>query len=78
MDRGADLEAVNERGWTPLTIAEGVVRGVVFKQQPRTAILLRRLMEARGLDTTTEACPTCERDDFDPYDPPERQPCSVD
>ena len=80
VDRGADLEAINERGWTPLTIAEGVVRGVVFKQQPHTAALLRRLMEARGLGTATAAgaCPTCDEDDFDPYNPPARQPCAID
>ncbi|MCY4078545.1 MAG: ankyrin repeat domain-containing protein [Acidobacteria bacterium] len=80
VDRGADLEAVNERGWTPLTIAEGVVRGVVFKQQPHTAALLRRLMEARGLGAAAAAgaCPTCDEDDFDPYNPPVRQPCAID
>ena len=79
VDRGADLEAVNERGWTPLTIAEGVVRGVVFKQQPHTAALLRRMMEARGIGTTTaEACPTCDQDDFDPYNPPAREPCAAE
>ena len=78
VDRGADLEAVNARGWTPLTIAEGVVRGVVFKQQPHTAALLRRLMEARGLSASTGACPSCDEDDFDPYDPPDRQPCAID
>ena len=77
--RGADLEAVNDRGWTPLTIAEGVVRGVVFKQQPHTAALLRGLMEARGISTTSaDACPTCDEDDFDPYDPPVREPCPVE
>ena len=54
VDRGADLEATNERGWTPLTIAEGVVRGVVFKQQPHTAVLLRRLMEARAQPASDE------------------------
>ena len=46
VDRGADLEATNDKGWTPLTIAAGV-SGVVFLQ-PHTAALLRRLMEARA------------------------------
>ena len=79
VDRGADLEAVNERGWTPLTIAEGVVRGVVFKQQPHTAALLRRMMEARGIGTTAaDACPACDEDEFDPYNPPVREPCAVE
>ena len=80
VDRGADLEAVNDRGWTPLTIADGVVRGVVFKQQPHTAALLRRLMEARGIGTTpaTDACPTCDEDDFDPYNPTVREACAVE
>ena len=54
VNRGVDLEATNERGWTPLTIAEGVVRGVVFKQQPRTAALLRRLLEARAQPASGE------------------------
>ena len=82
VDRGADLEAVNARGWTPLAIAEGVVRGVVFRQQPRTAALLRRLMEARGLGTTaasTEGCPDCAGGAAAPRDTPTTRPaCAVD
>ena len=79
VDRGADLEATNDKGWTPLTIAAGV-SGVVFLQQPHTAALLRRLMEARALSTTTptEACPTCDRGDFISLYTPTRQPCVVD
>ena len=46
VDRGACLDATNDNGWTPLAIAEGVPQ-VVFKQQPETAALLRRLMESR-------------------------------
>ena len=42
VDRGACLDATNDKGHTPLAIAEGVPQ-LVFKQQPETAALLRRL-----------------------------------
>jgi ankyrin repeat protein len=44
VDRGAKLDLKNKRGWTPLTIADGVILGGTFKRQPETAALLRELM----------------------------------
>ncbi|MGE3513177.1 MAG: ankyrin repeat domain-containing protein, partial [Vicinamibacterales bacterium] len=44
VSQGARLDAKNSRGWTPLTIAEGVMLGGTFKRQPETATLLRELM----------------------------------
>ena len=46
VERGACLDATNDAGHTPLAIAEGVPQ-LVFRQQPETAALLRRLMESR-------------------------------
>ncbi len=46
VERGACLDATNDAGHTPLAIAEGV-RQLVFRPQPETAALLRRLMESR-------------------------------
>jgi ankyrin repeat protein len=43
-ERGAQLDAVNKRGWTPLIIAEGVMLGGTIKRQPETAALLRELI----------------------------------
>jgi hypothetical protein len=48
---GAGLEPRDIRGWTPFTIATGISYGDVFKQQPQTAELLKKLMQARGLST---------------------------
>ncbi len=48
---GARLDARDGRGWTPLTIANGISHGDVFKQQPQTAALLKTLMTSRGLST---------------------------
>ena len=46
VERGACLDATNDAGHTPLAIAVGV-RQLVFRPQPETAALLRRLMESR-------------------------------
>ena len=43
VDRGADLEAVNEKGWTPLTIAEGVFYSNTGKRWPEMETLLIEL-----------------------------------
>ena len=43
VDRGADLEAVNEKGWTPLTIAEGVFYSNTGKRWPGIEKLLLEL-----------------------------------
>jgi len=37
-------------GWTPLTIADGVLYTFTIKGNPHTAVLLRELMANRGLD----------------------------
>jgi hypothetical protein len=49
VSKGAVLDARDQRGWTPFTIASGISYGDVFKQQPQTARLLEQLMTARGL-----------------------------
>ncbi len=51
VEKGARLDARDVRGWTPLKIANGLSYGDVFKQQPQTAELLRRMMTARGMST---------------------------
>ena len=49
--QGARLDQRDIRGWTPLTVANGINYGDVFKQQPHTARLIETLMHARGLST---------------------------
>jgi len=50
MDRGAKLDAVNAKGWLPLTAADGVeYTPAVLKRYPEAAELLRRAMRAQGL-----------------------------
>jgi len=49
--QGAKLDPRDRRGWTPLTIANGISHGDVFKQQPQTAELLKKLMTDRGIST---------------------------
>ena len=43
VDRGAELDAKNDRNWTPLVIAEGIHTGGNFIKSDTTAVLLRRL-----------------------------------
>ena len=43
LEQGADLEAVNEKGWTPLTIAEGVFYSNTGKRFPEMETLLLEL-----------------------------------
>ena len=48
LDRGAALDVVNKRGWTPLTAAEGVeYTPAVLKRYPEAADLLRRAAKDR-------------------------------
>jgi ankyrin repeat protein len=48
LDRGAALDVVNKRGWTPLVAAEGVeYTPAVLKRYPEAADLLRRAAAAR-------------------------------
>lgn len=50
IDKGARLDVVNKKGWTPLTAADGVeYTPAVLKRYPEAAALLRRTMRERGL-----------------------------
>ena len=40
VEKGAELDPRDTRGWTPFTVANGISYGDVFKQQPQTAKLL--------------------------------------
>lgn len=46
---GAKLDPVNDRGWTPLRIADGVAFVGSIHASPSTAALLRRMLKERGL-----------------------------
>jgi ankyrin repeat protein len=52
VNAGAKLDARNNRGWLPLTIADGVYYNARVMMNLHTAKLLRELMEARGMDAT--------------------------
>lgn len=52
VDKGAKLDAKNILGWTPLTIANGVMYSNFYKSQRHTATLLAKLMKDRGLDAS--------------------------
>ena len=54
VDQGADLDARNDLGYSPLAIAAGFTYTDTYKQQSQTAGLLRVLMEARGISTEGE------------------------
>jgi len=50
IDKGAQLDVVNKKGWTPLTAADGVeYTPAVLKRYPEAAALLRRTMRDRGM-----------------------------
>ena len=50
VDRGAKLDVVNAKGWTPITVADGVeYTPDVLKRYPEAAALLRSLLAAQGL-----------------------------
>jgi len=51
VDKGAKLDARDERDWTPLTVANGINYSDFFKAQPPTADLLRKLMQERSVST---------------------------
>jgi ankyrin repeat protein len=51
LTQGAKIDARDKRGWTPFTIASGIAYGDVYKQQPQTAELLKKLLTDRGLST---------------------------
>ncbi len=54
VNAGAKLDVKNNRGWRPLTIAEGVYYNARVMQNKHTAQLLRELMVARGIDTNED------------------------
>lgn len=47
--RGAKLDAVNDRGWMPVRVADGIAQGTTLKRYPAAARLLREHMRAQGL-----------------------------
>ncbi|MEQ1897560.1 MAG: ankyrin repeat domain-containing protein [Vicinamibacterales bacterium] len=52
VEKGAKLDAQNILGWTPLTIANGVMYTNFYKSQRHTAALLVKLMKERGLEAS--------------------------
>jgi uncharacterized protein len=46
---GAKLDAVNERGWTPLRVADGVAITLSLHTAAESAALLRQLLKEQGL-----------------------------
>lgn len=56
--RGAKLDAVNAKGWTPVFVADGVEYTLsVLKRYPEAAALLRELMAERGLPVPPSSQP---------------------
>jgi hypothetical protein len=56
--KGARLDLQNSKGWTPLTIADGVeYTPDIFKRFPETAAVIRELMKERGLPVPQPASP---------------------
>src|SRR5262249_17164202 len=51
VEQGVKLDVKNDRGWTPLMIANGVAYAEFYKEQPQLVPVLKRLMAARGLET---------------------------
>ena len=63
VEKGARLDARNQLGWTPLSVAMGLYTGGTFRQYSETSEVLRELMQHRGLDfSTTIVCSSCGRD----------------
>jgi ankyrin repeat protein len=54
IEKGAQLDVKNVRGWTPLTMANGAQYTEFYKEQPAVAAVLRRAMTARGLSTDNQ------------------------
>jgi ankyrin repeat protein len=49
IDHGAQVDAKNRLGWTPLMLANGVFVSNTKKEFPEIAVLLKKAMAARGL-----------------------------
>jgi uncharacterized protein len=57
-DQGAKLDVVNSKGWTPVTVADGVeYTPAVLKRYPEAAELLRKLLAERGLPVPPSSQP---------------------
>jgi uncharacterized protein len=57
-DRGAKLDVVNAKGWTPVTVADGVeYTPDVLKRYPEAAALLRAMLAERGLPVPASTQP---------------------
>ena len=55
-ERGAPLDVVNAKGWTPVIVADGVeYTPDVLKRYPEAAALLRKLLAERGLPVPPSA-----------------------
>jgi uncharacterized protein len=64
VEKGANLDARDEHGWSALAIARGLTYTDFYKAQPQTAALLQRVMEARRISTeghvvASTACYDC-------------------
>jgi hypothetical protein len=46
VDKGADLNAKNRLGWTPLMLTEGMYIGQTEKEVPATSAFIRKLLQA--------------------------------
>ena len=68
LDRGADIEATNEKGWTPLRIAKGVFYSNTGKRWPEMEVLLLSL----GADPATAVGPDNTISDWAEDSPTER------
>ena len=55
VEQGADLAALTVDGWSALAIARGLSYTDFYKAQLHTAARLEELMQARGLETESEA-----------------------
>ena len=57
-ERGARLDAINSKGWMPVTAADGVeYTPAVLKRYPDAAAVLRALMRAQGLPVPASTQP---------------------
>ena len=54
VEQGADLNARTDLGYSPLAIADGFSYSDFYKAQKHTAVLLRKIMEERGIPTDGE------------------------
>ena len=54
VEQGADLNARTDLGYSPLAIADGFSYSDFYKAQKHSAILLRQIMEERGISTDDE------------------------